>query len=284
MVFVGPGMATLRPTGMVDRTGRVFHPALQAWHGAMPLVEAVRIVVAGLAADPPFFTNQPAGPYGGGIGPGAGAASSSPYAHISPPPAANAAASIRPQPAAALGAATADAAAAATGALPNDLVGLRKLVKERLQEKFQALQGELETGGDRLLAANTQIDSGARAIAKGLEELKAELGRVETEVEGVRARRDQLMKLALEDEDIDIDQLVVGDGPVACELLDAHLESLAIGDTMYELSRVWLEGRLGESLPAAVYLRHLRDLAREQFVNKFLIGKLADEMSSRQSQ
>jgi ESCRT-I complex subunit TSG101 len=288
----------LRPTQNVDASGRIFHPILSGWSSTRPdasTIEVLRSLTGMLAVDPPFFpgsgrptfTSAPlassssaqmmrpppiaygnppqsyqTGPYA------AQPYSSNPYARqpfiASPPPTSSTSPvplPISPTP--------------TSSTAPQDLPQLRKSLKAKLNSRYQALQRELALESDRLLAENTQLLNGEKILEEGHQKIRAELSKTQIEIDGIKAQTQRLIALSQHGTPIDYDNLVIPHGPIAKQIMDLVAEDLAIQDTIYAVSKVFLDGKAKFNL--AVDLRYVRDLAREQFMAKALLAKIRRE-------
>lgn len=239
-----PGIV-IRATQNVDPAGRVFHPILGMWRPDTGLVELLRVMTGVLSADPPFYPGTGRPVYAGASPGSIGTPLAAPQSPITQ--------------------------------TPDNLPQLRRMLKERLNGRFQALQKELSSESDRILAENTLLSRGETFLAEGLAKILDETRKLEGEIETIRVQKDKLIQLASSDQgEIDYDTLVVPQGPIAKQIIEVVSIDLAIQDLIYIISKVFSEGQM-PTLTLTLYLKSIRELAREQFLQKALLSKIRRE-------
>lgn len=138
------------------------------------------------------------------------------------------------------------------------------------------MQTQLAIETDRLLAENTRLSEGEAKLDEGIRLLKEEIATVEQAIAQTRKSTQRLIEMAdkatADGGEVDYDNLVVPQGPIAQQLMDLVGEDLAIQDTIYAFSKLFHEGKADITL--ATYLKQVRELAREQFMAKALYAKI----------
>ena len=268
LVYIVPTMgATIRPTNMVDASGRVIHPMLMRWRGDFALAEVLRVIAGALALDPPFFVGAGRPVYSYGAQPQI--IQQQQQQQQLPPHLQPIAQTTRPQfyqPPAAL-------QSPVTGYQIQDLPELRRMMKERMNIRFRKLQTESALESDRLLAEHSQLEQGENRLNAALHRFKNDIKSLEEKIETIRKQKEFIVEMAKKDEiELDYDTLVVPQGPIAKQIMELHIEQMALEDVMYDFSKVFLLGKGNITLP--MYLKHIRELAREQFMNKALLAKI----------
>ena len=309
LLFIQPSPGIMiRPTANVDATGRVFHPMLGGWRPELATVEVLRMLTGVLAMDPPFFPGSGRPVYansasGGPIAhpmtanptmrPTNSSSMGQPYHHpamgpitppmghhpaMSPPQYGYGSPSLSPAPtpkSAVTPTATPAAAPSAT-VTKEDMPQLRILLKSKLNHRYHQIQRELALESDRLLAESTQLTMGEKTLEEGRQRVRDELTKTQDEIDAIKAQTHRLVSLAQGGSGvINYDNLVVPHGPIARQIMELVAEDLAIQDTIYAISKAFLDGRASFGL--IVYLRHVRDLARDQFMAKALLAKIRRE-------
>ncbi len=137
---------------------------------------------------------------------------------------------------------------------------------------------------ERLLAENTQLDRGQRELSSSLERLSECLKQLEMQLTSLREQRASASRLIAASSDgststtLELDTLVTGTNAAATELLHLHAENLALDDTIYTVSKLFLDQKpTDKAMSLSVCLRHLRELAREQFMTRALFRKIRSE-------
>lgn len=184
--------------------------------------------------------------------------------------------------------------AAGASATVNALTSLSQaklMLRERMNVRFRKLQHELALEGDRLLAENTKLEQGERTLREHLVRLQSELGRLEGAIEEARRRQKQLRELAAKEEIHATEgnggdegsreeatfpaNIIAPTSPLARQAFRVHSEVLALEDLIYALSKAFQENWCPQpELSLAMYLRHVRDLARELFLARALLSKI----------
>ncbi|PJF19563.1 hypothetical protein PSACC_00619 [Paramicrosporidium saccamoebae] len=274
-----PGIA-IRATQHIDPSGRVFHPMLNMWRPESSVAEILRILVSLLAVDPPFhpgtgrpvYASQTMGPMGSYAPP----AVASPRGNYASPGAASSASPMSGYTPSVVANSTRDfiSPQGPQSILPDDLPRLRKMLQEKLNRRFNALQKEAALESDRILAENTQLSEGEKRLAGGLAKILEETARMEEEIDLVRSQKERIRQLVnTEQSEVDYDTLVMPHGPISKQIMDVVAMDLATQDLIYTISKAFNEG----NITLTVYLRHVRDLAREQFLQKALLAKIRRE-------
>jgi ESCRT-I complex subunit TSG101 len=70
-------------------------------------------------------------------------------------------------------------------------------------------------------------------------------------------------------EDVNVDEAVTGSNVVYNQILHLYAEENAIDDTLYYLTEALRKG----VIPVGVYLKHVREISRDQFMKRALIIK-----------
>lgn len=186
------------------------------------------------------------------------------------------------------------APAASASSTINTLTSLpqaQRMLQERMNVRFRKLQHESALEGDRLLAENTKLEQGERTLQEHLQRLQTELSRLEGTIEEARRRQKQLRELATKEEtsvnagDDDegsrssneafLTTIISPSTPLARQAFRVHSEVMALEDLIYTLSKAFQENWCPrQELSLTIYLRHVRDLARELFLTRVLLSKI----------
>lgn len=267
-----PGIS-IRPTQSVDNHGRVNHPMLQMWRPEYGVGELLRVIGGILTMDPPFFPGTGRPMYG---------ASPLPiHASYTPPPITAAS----PNPPVAI---SRTPIPSPIGAMPtpspiptDDMPRMRRMLKDKLNSRFPVLQKDLSLEMERVLAESSRLATGEESLTQGIKCLWEEAARLEGEIDGVRKQKEQLINLATSTNSngLDVDALVIPDSVLGKQTMEVLANDLAIQDLIYTISKIFHEG--SASLPLSLYLKYIRDLAREQFLQKALLIKLCKNTNNK---
>lgn len=279
LLFIVPATgASIRATGMVDATGRVIHPFLTGWRTDMAVTEVLRIVAGALAMDPPFYPGAGRPLYPGDRSSGTNPINFPPPTTGSirspiPPPAPTSTSAPPPlSPPMSSSSATSTSRPPANLTIPagskENLPELRRLLRERINVLFRKWQHELTMEGDRLVAEANQLGDRRKQQREGYEKIKDAIAQLETKVETVRRHKETIQQLVDGPEELSLvlDELVQPVGPIAQQLFDLYVKDAALGDVIFMLTKAFLDGK--PPMPLLTFIKHLREVAREQFLVK----------------
>ncbi|KNE57252.1 hypothetical protein AMAG_18025 [Allomyces macrogynus ATCC 38327] len=158
------------------------------------------------------------------------------------------------------------------------LNALRADVADKLTAKFAEFSSALTSEMEALLHENkvlyeaqTRVQQKADALDQGVVQLGTNLAFVEKRVGEYQSMVETWeSKPPLAPEDI-----LIAANPIQAQILDAVAEDHAIEDTMYMLGKALDDGKID----GAVFLKTIRSLAKEQFLQRALVQKCAKALS-----
>ncbi|XP_071943411.1 tumor susceptibility gene 101 protein-like isoform X2 [Antedon mediterranea] len=141
-------------------------------------------------------------------------------------------------------------------------------LKRRSKEVLQQMKSEIAV----LTETQNKLKQGQETLERITNELEQQHAEVEQNT-ALLMRKDEEIKQVLNkmegQQEIDIDEAVVATAPLYKQLLNLFAEENAIEDTMYYLS----EALRKNVIETEVFLKHVRELSRRQYVVKALMQK-----------
>ncbi|ORX95813.1 UEV-domain-containing protein [Basidiobolus meristosporus CBS 931.73] len=164
---------------------------------------------------------------------------------------------------------------------PEKVISLRNAVNEKLASRLQHFNKQMAGEMDALLMANKGLNQGTEIIAnerKRLEEIEDQLRtNIAILSEKNKELTDQLEQIHNEP-DVDVDTLICGISDDDSQLFELVADENAIEDVIYYLGKALNS----ERIDLGTYMKHVRTIAREQFMRRALIKKIRDtKISSR---
>ncbi|XP_019621055.1 PREDICTED: tumor susceptibility gene 101 protein-like [Branchiostoma belcheri] len=308
-----PPLCYVRPTATmeiktgkhVDSSGRVYLPYLHEWkHPKSDLIGLIEVMRIVFGEEPPVFaksaashsqqpahqpypmaagqTPYPVGPPGGGYSmpmPSMpGGSTSTPYPSYPPstggyqPPSAGYPAGPSSYP------------TATTAGYPGSqhrasisedtiraslLSAVNDKLRRRMRETFQQAQAEM----DALKRTEDDLKKGQRQLDEMIQKLGTECVEVDKNVQLLKQKDEEIKeviaKMESQSESVDIDEAVVTTAPLYKQLVNLFAEENAIEDTIYYLGEALRKG----VIDLEVFLKHVRELSRKQYMCRALIQK-----------
>ncbi|KAJ1569886.1 hypothetical protein HK096_011063 [Nowakowskiella sp. JEL0078] len=311
MCFVRPTTQMLiRPNKHVDLNGKIFHPYLFYWPSKTEstIVEFLRILQDIFASEPPVYSRSAPSAstmYTSHNQSQSNSSTSSPRLGSNPPP-------VPPPPSRqetqwtspTLTSSIVSAGSSIASAITRNLNSpvsfpfsqpttnippqtqilsklsvTRNLVLEKLQgEMFQYNTKVGATSDiDLVLASTRQLEQGDLQINEILRKLNIEKSKVINNIEILQSKNRELVE-SIESiksqPDANVDEAITGGTVLNNQLLDVVAEDHAIDDTIQML----FEALDKHDTELAIFLKHVRSLAREQFMKRALIKKIQSQI------
>lgn len=187
-------------------------------------------------------------------------------------------------PAASIAATTAASAAAATMSADDELKQIREQelikrnslesavedkVRRQVKQVLNAAQVEMEV----MLQTQEDLKQGNQKINAMLQEMETKTREVDTSIETLHSKNAELESmldyLRAQPEKIDIDEAVTATSPIYNQILQLYAEENAVDDTIYYLGEALRKG----VIELEVFLKHVRELSRQQFMARATIMK-----------
>ncbi|EEC18719.1 tumor susceptibility protein, putative, partial [Ixodes scapularis] len=303
MCYVKPtAYMQIKVSRHVDQTGRVFLPYLHEWNpNSSDLLGLIQVMIIVFGETPPVFskpqedsgsgfsaaatplpstTNTPAAtsvaptpaypPYPTGstasypLYPTPGSGSGYPY-----PPASTASPVTQP---------------ATVGLPPNTgtitqehiraslLTAVEDKVKGRLKEVLSVAQAEM----DVLKKTHDELNAGKTRLEDMINRMDREQAELESNLQTLRERNEEMKELVRKMESqgaVDVDEAVVTTAPLYKQLVNAFAEENATEDAIYYLGEALRKG----VIDLDVFLKHVRELSRKQFMLRALMQKCREK-------
>jgi ESCRT-I complex subunit TSG101 len=141
---------------------------------------------------------------------------------------------------------------------------VKRLVREALE------QGEIEMS--QLIETEENLKKGSEELNRKIQELGDEKHKVEAAVDQLKMKTAEIQSVIEQleqQEDVNVDEAVTGSNVVYNQILHLYAEENAIDDTLYYLTEALRKG----VIPVGVYLKHVREISRDQFMKRALIIK-----------
>lgn len=260
LVFILPtATQSLRPSGLVDAAGRVNHSYLAYWHTrpTSTLIEMMNYLHPAFCQDPPIFLEQKRAP----------SAPAPQFPVRAPAPQQLPVRPPEPQ---------------------LSLVQMKDELKKKLISRYERLQSDLTTDTDRILAENAVLHKGSEKINKAISAIGDEIIAVQEETQQMSAKcasMNEMIEQLRSSGSLDVDKLVIPQGPISKQyhnrinifltcfrIIGELVKELAAQDCLYALSKAFEKG----GIDLNVYLRLVREQAREEFMSKALILKIRE--------
>ncbi|XP_072016555.1 tumor susceptibility gene 101 protein-like isoform X2 [Amphiura filiformis] len=149
---------------------------------------------------------------------------------------------------------------------------LQSAVEEKLRRKMNETFDRYQAEMDSLTATKDKLQTGQRQLEEMVNKLEQEQVEVEKNIQLMRVK-DEEIKQALAKtegkEELDIDEAVTPTTPLYKQLLNLFSEEMTIEDTYYYL----MEALRKDVIDLEVFLKHVRELSRKQFLLRAHIQK-----------
>ncbi|XP_078663024.1 tumor susceptibility gene 101 protein-like isoform X1 [Branchiostoma floridae x Branchiostoma belcheri] len=142
-------------------------------------------------------------------------------------------------------------------------------LRRRMRETFQQAQAEM----DALKRTEDDLKKGQRQLDEMIQKLGTECVEVDKNVQLLKQKDEEIKeviaKMESQSESVDIDEAVVTTAPLYKQLVNLFAEENAIEDTIYYLGEALRKG----VIDLEVFLKHVRELSRKQYMCRALIQK-----------
>lgn len=142
-------------------------------------------------------------------------------------------------------------------------------IRRHVKQVLDAAQLEMES----MLATQDKLDKGGKQISSMLEEMENKQREVDGSIEMLRSKNAELESildyLRSQPDKVDADSAVAATNPLYEQILQLYAEENAIDDTIYYLG----EALRKEVIELEVFLKHVRELSRQQFIARATIMK-----------
>lgn len=270
-VFLTPtrDMVIKRPHPHVDASGLVSVPYLQNWvFPRSNLVELVRSLGITFGQDPPLYS-KPAAAAPHSQRTSSVQSAGSPAAHPFPAAAASplrpTQTQLPPSP-----------QRASRTENPSDVFKRNAVntLMERFKKDLFEVRMTRETEMDNLMTVQAQLKEREEILKKGVQDMEREKEGLEQQLQVILTNTDVLQNwLRMNGKpnlEFDIDDVFEPCDQLSKQMLECTSADLAVEDVLYSLDKAVQEG----SIPVDVYLKHVRNLAREQFFHRAISAKI----------
>lgn len=152
------------------------------------------------------------------------------------------------------------------------LTAVEEKVKARLKEALSGAQAEM----DVLKRTHDELTQGKAKLDDMINRMDREQAELEANLQNLRERNDELKELIHKVENqgsINVDEAVVTTAPLYKQLLNAFAEENATEDAIYYLGEALRKG----VIDLDVFLKHVRELSRKQFLLRALMQKCREK-------
>lgn len=172
----------------------------------------------------------------------------------------------------------AGAAASQTGTITQEhirfslLTAVEEKVKARLKEALSGAQAEM----DVLKRTHDELTQGKTKLDDMINRMDREQAELEANLQNLHERNEELKELIRKVENqgsINVDEAVVTTAPLYKQLVNAFAEENATEDAIYYLGEALRKG----VIDLDVFLKHVRELSRKQFLLRALMQKCREK-------
>ncbi|XP_064490232.1 tumor susceptibility gene 101 protein-like [Ornithodoros turicata] len=152
------------------------------------------------------------------------------------------------------------------------LSAVQDKVKNRLKESLSIAQAEM----DVLKKTHDELNMGKTKLEDIIVQMDREQAELEANLQTLGERNEEMKELVAKMENqgaMDVDEAVVTTAPLYKQLLNAFAEENATEDAIYYLGEALRKG----VIDLDVFLKHVRDLSRKQFMLRALMQKCREK-------
>lgn len=152
------------------------------------------------------------------------------------------------------------------------LTAVEDKVKGRLKEVLSVAQAEM----DVLKKTHDELNSGKTKLEDMINRMDREQAELESNLQTLRDRNEEMKELVRKMESqgaVDVDEAVVTTAPLYKQLVNAFAEENATEDAIYYLGEALRKG----VIDLDVFLKHVRELSRKQFMLRALMQKCREK-------
>uniref|UniRef100_A0A023FWC1 Putative vacuolar sorting protein/ubiquitin receptor vps23 n=1 Tax=Amblyomma parvum TaxID=251391 RepID=A0A023FWC1_AMBPA len=152
------------------------------------------------------------------------------------------------------------------------LTAVEEKVKARLKETLSGAQAEM----DVLKRTHDELTQGKTKLDDMISRMDREQAELEANLQNLRERNEELKELIRKMENqgaINVDEAVVTTAPLYKQLVNAFAEENATEDAIYYLGEALRKG----VIDLDVFLKHVRELSRKQFLLRALMQKCREK-------
>lgn len=152
------------------------------------------------------------------------------------------------------------------------LTAVEDKVKGRLKEVLSVAQAEM----DVLKKTHDELNSGKTRLEDMINRMDREQAELESNLQTLRDRNEEMKELVRKMESqgaVDVDEAVVTTAPLYKQLVNAFAEENATEDAIYYLGEALRKG----VIDLDVFLKHVRELSRKQFMLRALMQKCREK-------
>ncbi|XP_077494517.1 tumor susceptibility gene 101 [Amblyomma americanum] len=152
------------------------------------------------------------------------------------------------------------------------LTAVEEKVKARLKETLSGAQAEM----DVLKRTHDELTQGKTKLDDLISRMDREQAELEANLQNLRERNEELKELIRKMENqgaINVDEAVVTTAPLYKQLVNAFAEENATEDAIYYLGEALRKG----VIDLDVFLKHVRELSRKQFLLRVLMQKCREK-------
>lgn len=152
------------------------------------------------------------------------------------------------------------------------LTAVEDKVKGRLKEVLSVAQAEM----DVLKRTHDELSSGKAKLEDMISRMDREQAELESNLQTLRERNEEMKELIQRMESqgaVDVDEAVVTTAPLYKQLVNAFAEESATEDAIYYLGEALRKG----VVDLDVFLKHVRELSRKQFMLRALMQKCREK-------
>ncbi|KAM7298402.1 tumor susceptibility gene 101 protein isoform X2 [Ixodes scapularis] len=152
------------------------------------------------------------------------------------------------------------------------LTAVEDKVKGRLKEVLSVAQAEM----DVLKKTHDELNAGKTRLEDMINRMDREQAELESNLQTLRERNEEMKELVRKMESqgaVDVDEAVVTTAPLYKQLVNAFAEENATEDAIYYLGEALRKG----VIDLDVFLKHVRELSRKQFMLRALMQKCREK-------
>ncbi|KAK3806454.1 MAG: UEV domain-containing protein [Benniella sp.] len=270
IVFVTPTALMLVKAGKyVDVSGRCYHPQLAFWTSDSNLVDLIGTMQSVFSQEPPVYAKTSLPPSQSQSSPSPGGGYPSPSSSLKPAPPIL---TYSPRLAG-----PSSVSSSSQNRYPDAASQQLNAQQTLLYTKLQAALHKFNSATNKetidIVTVNKQLndaESKTKTELQSLKDLNSKIqynnGTLAQSIEQLNANIEQIRTWP----EAQVDEIVCGSSVVHNQLFELVAEEIAIEDTIYYLGKALRQDKIGLN----EYMKHLRNLSREQFMKKALIKKV----------
>lgn len=150
---------------------------------------------------------------------------------------------------------------------------MESAVQDKIRRQLLQVLERAKTEMEQLMETQKSLQNGSRKLNEMLQEMELKQREITSQSNELREKNTELESvleyLRSQPDKVDVDESVVATNKLYNQIMQLYTEENAIDDTIYYLGESLRKG----VIPLDVYLKHIRDLSRRQYMARATIMK-----------